>query len=77
MAFEPTLVGRIVLDVARSVPQGDSLPCGRYRLAPFTGNKGGSNGLVVPRVRPTLTRFLTYILYVPVDSIVFHSVALM
>ncbi len=37
--------------------KGSSLPCGRYLLAPLTGNKEGSKGLMVLRVRPTPTRF--------------------
>ncbi len=56
------------MDVARSVPQGDSLlPSGRYLLASLTGNDKGNKELMVLLVRPTLTRFPTNILYTPVD----------
>ncbi len=34
-----------------------SLPCGRYLLAPLTGNKERSKSLTVLQVKPTLTRF--------------------
>ncbi len=40
----------------------DSLPLGRYELAPLTGNKEESMGLTVLWVRPTTTRFPTSIL---------------
>ncbi len=36
---------------------GASLPCGRYLLAPLTGNKDGSKAVTAPRVRPTPNRF--------------------
>ncbi len=36
---------------------GSLRPCGRYLLAPLTWNKEGRKGLVILRVKPTLTRF--------------------
>ncbi len=45
------------MDVAGPRP-GGSLPCGRYLLAPLTGNKQGSKGLMILRVKPTPTRVL-------------------
>ncbi len=48
---------------------GGSLPCGRYLLAPLTGNKDGSMGLMVLQVKPTPTRFPTNSLYTPIDNI--------
>ncbi len=44
-----------------------SLPCGRYLLAPLTGNKEGCKCLIELRVKPTPTRFPTNSLYVPMD----------
>ncbi len=41
----------------------------RYVLVPLTGNKVGSKGLMVLRVRPTLTLFPMSILYTLVPSI--------
>ncbi len=42
---------------------GGSLPCGRYYLAPLTGNIEGSKGLMVLRVKPIPTRFPSNSLY--------------
>ncbi len=39
------------VDVARSAPQGGSLPCRCYLLVPLTGIKEGSKGLEVLRER--------------------------
>ncbi len=50
---------------------GGSLPCGRYLLAPLTGNKEGSKGLMVLRVKPTPTRFPTNSLY-GLHTLAFH-----
>ncbi len=44
--------GRCLICVTRG-----SQPRGRNLLAPFTGNKQGSEGLTNPQVRPTPTRF--------------------
>ncbi len=46
----------------------------RYLLAVLTGNKEGSMGLVVLRVRPTPTRFPINSLYTPMDSIPLFSI---
>ncbi len=43
---------------------------GRY----LTGNKEGSNGLMVLRVMATPTRFQTNSLYTPMDSTPLHSI---
>ncbi len=45
---------------------GPTSPCGRYFLAPLTGNKEGSMGLMALRVRSTLT------LYSPKDCILYQ-----
>ncbi len=42
---------------------GGSLPCGRYLLAPLNGNKEGSKGFMVLRVKRTPTLFPTYSFY--------------
>ncbi len=63
------------MDVARSAPQGGSLPCGRYLLAPLTGNTEGSKCLMVLRVRPTSTRFPTNSLYTPMGNTPLHSIS--
>ncbi len=47
---------------------GDSLQCGRFLLAPLSGNKEGSKSRMVLRVRPTLTQLPTSIIYTPMDS---------
>ncbi len=39
---------------------GCSLPCGRYYLAPLTGNKEENKELLVPHVRPTPKQLLWY-----------------
>ncbi len=44
------------------------LPHWRNVLAPFTGNKEKSKGIVVLLVRPTLTRFPANILHTPMDK---------
>ncbi len=51
-----------------------SLPCGRYLLAPLTGDKEGSRSLMVLRVKPTPTRFPTNSLYTPMDNTTLHSI---
>ncbi len=52
-----------------------SLPCGRYLIAPLTGNKEGSKCLLVLRVKPTPTRFPTNSLYTPMDNTPMHSIS--
>ncbi len=52
------------MDVSLSAP----LPCGRYLLAPLTGNKEGSKCLMVLRVKPTPTGFPINSLYTPMDN---------
>ncbi len=41
---------------------GGSLPCGRHLLAPLTGNKEGSQNLMVLRVRPRFSKSIPYTL---------------
>ncbi len=52
---------------------GGSLLCGRYLLAPLTGNEEGSFELVVIRERPKPTRILTNIHLTPADSKLLHA----
>ncbi len=59
------------MDAARSVPQ----PCGRYFLGSLTGNKEGSKGLMVLRVKPTPTRFPANNIYTPMDNTPMHSIS--
>ncbi len=54
---------------------GVSLPCGRYLIAPFTGDKEGSKCLTVLRVKPTPTRFPANSLYTPMDNTPLHSIS--
>ncbi len=56
---------------------GGLLLCGRFLLAPLTGNKEGSKGIIVLRVRPTSTRFPTNSLYTPMDNTLLHSISRM
>ncbi len=58
------------MDVALSA----LLPCGRYLLAPLNGNKEGSKGLMVFRVKPLRTLFVTNSLYTPMDNTSLHSI---
>ncbi len=51
------------MDAASSAAQGLTTMRTLNLLALLTGNKEGSKGLMVPRVKPTPTRFLTKILY--------------
>ncbi len=81
MVFEqhPILVGRIFHPgqshgCCPVRATGGSLPCGRYILAPLTGNKEGSMGLMVLQVKPTPTRFPTNSLNTPMDNTPFYSV---
>ncbi len=69
---QPILVGRIFHPVRAT---GGSLPCGRYWLAPLTGNKEGCKCLLVSRVKPTLTRFPTNSPYTPMDNTPLHSLS--
>ncbi len=64
------------MDVAQSTPQG-SLTCGRYLLAPLTGNKEGGDFLMVLRVRFTPTGFPTNSLYISMDNTVLQSTSSM
>ncbi len=48
-----------------------SLPCGRYLLAPSTGNKEGNKGLMVFRVWPTPIGFPANSLYTPIENTVY------
>ncbi len=41
----------------------------------FTGNKEGSKGLMVPRVKPIPTRFPANSLYTPMDNTPLHSIS--
>ncbi len=52
-----------------------SLPSGRDLFAPLTGDKEGNKGLMVPRVKPTPTRFPTNSLYTPMDDTPLHSIS--
>ncbi len=61
------------MDVAQSAPQGDHYSHATLSLASLTGNKEGSKGLMVLRVKPTPTRFPTNVLYTPVDNTSLHS----
>ncbi len=54
---------------------GGSLPCRRYLLAPLTGNKEGSKGLMVLRVKPTPTRCPTNSLDAQMDNTRVHSIS--
>ncbi len=58
------------MDVARSAPQG-----ARYLLAPLNGNKEGSKGLMLLRVKPAPTRFPTNSLYTPMDNTPLNSIS--
>ncbi len=51
------------------------LLCGRYLLAPLTGNKEGSKSLMVLPVGPTPIRFPTSSLYTSMDSTPLHSIS--
>ncbi len=50
-----------------------SLPCRCYLLAPLTGNKERSKGIVVLQVKRTPTRFPTHILYTLMANTHLHS----
>ncbi len=54
---------------------GGTLTCGHYLLAPLTGNKEGSKGLMVLRFKPTPGRFPTNSLYTPMDNTPLHSIS--
>ncbi len=54
------------------VPE-DSLPSGYHLLALFSGNKEGSQALMILRVRPTPSRFPIIILFTPVDDTPLHA----
>ncbi len=51
---------------------GSLLPCGRYLLASLTGNREGSKGIRVLRVKPTPTWFPTNSPYTQMDSAPLH-----
>ncbi len=55
--------------------QRGALSCGRYLLAPKTGNKERGKSLMVLRVKPTPTRFPTKSLYTPMDTTPLHSIS--
>ncbi len=73
--LRPETVGRIC--VGKIVHPGRShecsLPCGRYLLAPLTGNEEGGFGLMMIRERPKPTRILTNIPLTPADSRLLHA----
>ncbi len=56
------------MGVSRSAP-----PCGSYLLAPLIGNKEGSKGFMVLRVKFTPTRFPINNLYTSMDNTPLHS----
>ncbi len=72
LAFEQQatlLVGlSIQHDVVRSAPRGVHYHADVIYLLHLTGNKEGSMGLMLLRVRPASTRLPTHTLYTPVDS---------
>ncbi len=51
-----------------------SVPCGRYPLVRLTGNKKGSRGLMVLRVKLTPIRFPTNSPYTLMDDTPLHSI---
>ncbi len=55
---------------------GRSLPCGRYLLAPLTGNREGSKSLIALRVKPRKNRFPTNSLSTPMDNTPLHSISI-
>ncbi len=62
------------MDVAPVRATGDTLPCGRYLLAPLTGKKECSKGHMLLGVKLTPTRFPANSLYTPMDNTPLHSI---
>ncbi len=88
MGFEqkPILVGRIfrpgcshgccLVHATGTHYRADVIACGRYLLAPLTGNKEGSKSLMVLGVKSTPSRFPTNSLHTPMDNttVLLHQV---
>ncbi len=62
------------MDVSRSAPQGAHYHVDVIYLTSITGNKEGSKGLMVLRVKPTPTRFPTNSLHSPITNAPSHSI---
>ncbi len=54
---------------------GGSLPCEHYLLAPLTGNKEGSKGLMVLRGKPAPNRFPTSLLCILMENTLLLSIS--
>ncbi len=67
------LVGFSIL--AEAIAVAWSAPhCGRFLLAPLSGNKEGSKRLIDLRVKATPTWFPTNSLYIPMDNTPMHPI---